>query len=352
MKSKVEKIAWYLVTGQASDYNFAVMMKGILSVLLCSCLSLGLLAQELNQVDEAGRKQGPWKKYYENSEAVFYKGQFKDDSPIGTFTYFYRDGSKKGEMTYRADGYVSNKTYYPKTGQLMAEGRYIDQKKDSTWNYYSRSGGLASVENYIEGAKEGEEIVYFDNGEVAELTTHKDGLRNGPWVQKYDNGQVKVSGTFVQDELEGPVEYFFMNGAKEITGKFQDGLREGTWMYFNKDGSVRYQAVYREGEITKERKENGVFEERGPDDILLSSYTYKNGMKQGPFAEYYDEFTYEYEEMVDQRTGETYTKQILVGNELKREGAFKDDKLHGEVKHYNEKGILVAKENYINGEKQ
>ena len=200
-----------------------------------------------------------------------------------------------------------------------------------------------------DGAKEGEERVYFDNGKVAELTTHKDGLRNGQWMQYYDNGQTKVSGTFVNDELEGPIQYFFKNGAREINGKFVDGLREGTWMYFNKDGSVRYQAVYREGEITKEKKENGLFEERGPDDILISSYEYKNGLRQGPFKEYYEDFTYEYEEAVDPRSGETYTRQIMIGNELKVEGTYKDDKLHGEVKYYNEKGILEKREQYIDG---
>ncbi|NNC83206.1 MAG: hypothetical protein HKN79_06485 [Flavobacteriales bacterium] len=325
------------------------MFRFISISLLSIMMSSTCWAQEMNVMDEAGRKQGPWKKYYEESTSVFYEGSFKDDQPVDTFTYFYRDGSIKGLMVYLSSELVEATTYYPKSGQVMAMGRYIDQKKDSTWKYYTQAGILSSVEQYERGAKEGEEFVYFENGEIAESTTHKDGLRNGPWQQKYDNGQVKVSGTFINDELEGPINYFFDNGAKEIIGKFKDGLREGTWMYFNSDGSVRYQAVYRSGEIVKERRENGVFEERGPDDILLSSYIYKNGMRQGPFKEYHDTFSYEYEEVVDPRSGETYTRQNLIGNEVKREGTFKDDKLHGTVKHYNEKGILIKTENYIDG---
>jgi antitoxin component YwqK of YwqJK toxin-antitoxin module len=163
---------------------------------------------------------------------------------------------------------------------------------------------------------------------------------------------VKVSGTFIKDQLEGPVNYYFKNGAKEITGKFAYGLRQGTWMYFNKDGSIRYQAVYRQGDIVKEKRENGTFEERGPDDILLSSYIYKNGLREGPFSEYHDDFSYEYEEVADKLTGETYFRQVLIGNELKKEGFYKADMLHGEVKIYNEKGILIEKQNYINGELQ
>ncbi|NND94962.1 MAG: hypothetical protein HKN45_08850 [Flavobacteriales bacterium] len=326
------------------------MMKAVFLTCFVFLGGISLLGQEYNVVDDQGRKQGEWRKFYEESTAVFYKGQFKDDIPIGRFIYYYRDGSQKGIMDYKKDGFVFNQTFYPKTGKLMAQGLYIDQKKDSVWNYYSESGRLTSTEEWDKGAKHGVEKVFFEDGELAELTTHVDGLRSGVWEQYYDNQQTKVSGSFVRDQLEGSINYYFENGAKEITGKFLNGYREGTWMYFNKDGSIRYQAVYRGGEIVKEKKENGVFEERGPDDILLSSYTYENGLKEGPYAIYHDEFEYEYEEVVDKLTGDSYFRQVLIGNELKEEGIYRNDQLHGEVKIYNEKGILIERKNYVEGE--
>jgi hypothetical protein len=39
---------------------------------------------QLNQTDAKGRKQGEWAKTYPKSRVYQYKGQFKDDKPIGT----------------------------------------------------------------------------------------------------------------------------------------------------------------------------------------------------------------------------------------------------------------------------
>ena len=51
-------------------------------------LSGFVFSQEINKVDSKGRKQGVWQKTYPNSRAIEYKGQFKDDKPVGTFYYF------------------------------------------------------------------------------------------------------------------------------------------------------------------------------------------------------------------------------------------------------------------------
>ena len=44
---------------------------------------------QINKVDEKGKKQGVWEKTYPRSKVLHYKGQFKDDKPVGTFQYFY-----------------------------------------------------------------------------------------------------------------------------------------------------------------------------------------------------------------------------------------------------------------------
>ncbi len=332
------------------NHNFVEKMIRYILILMILFSSTGLKAQGGNLIDADGKKQGTWSKFYEDSPQLFYRGQFKNDLPEGTFTYYYRSGKVKGVMEYLPGGKkVKSVTYYP-NGKVMAKGNYIVQKKDSIWNYYTDAGILNSIEHWDMGAKHGLEEVFFDDGSIAEETNHKDGLRNGDWKQYYESGRLRLQGSFVRDELNGTIIYFYQNGSKEITGKFLDGLREGTWMYFNKDGSVRYQSVYRGGELVKERRENGTFVEYGPDNILLSSVTYKAGKREGVFQEYHDDASFEMEPAVDKITGDTYMKQVKIGNELKREGVYKNDLLHGEVKHYNEKGIITKKEKYINGE--
>ena len=43
---------------------------------------------QINQKDAKGRKQGVWQKNYPNSSVLIYKGQCKDDVPVGEFTYY------------------------------------------------------------------------------------------------------------------------------------------------------------------------------------------------------------------------------------------------------------------------
>ena len=53
--------------------------------------SFSVNAQNLNQIDNNGQKQGLWKKSYENGN-LRYKGQFNNDIPIGIFYYYYKSG--------------------------------------------------------------------------------------------------------------------------------------------------------------------------------------------------------------------------------------------------------------------
>lgn len=330
--------------------NFAYVKKYGFLVGITLFLGMSLVAQKVNRVDDNGLKQGPWRKFYEGTTAVFYKGQFKDDMPVGAFTYYYAKGRVKGEMDHRAKA-VYNRTYHP-NGKLMAQGKYVGQKKDSVWAYYTKSGLLSSMEQWDKGAKHGIEEVYYPDGQISESTTHEDGLRNGQWKQFYENGQQKVKGTFVQDEFHGPIEYHHVNGTKEVTGKYNEGVRTGTWMYFNTDGSVRYQAVYRGGKIQKERFENGTFNTYGVDNVIISTVTYKNGRKEGVFMEYHDDAEFKLVPFIDQKTGETYQKEVKTGNEIKRKGSYVNNLLEGDVTYYNALGRQVKKEHYTNGELQ
>ncbi|MDA0972319.1 MAG: hypothetical protein O2867_01165 [Bacteroidetes bacterium] len=321
-------------------------MKHVLTVLIPFFILSSASAQPFNVLDDQGRKQGDYKKFFEGTEQVFYIGQFKDDLPYGHFQYYFREGGKKADMFYRPGGKdVFSITYYPAGGK-MGEGKYISQAKDSVWNYYDEEQRLTSTEDWVNGKKSGVERVYFPTGILAEELYWKEDLRHGPWNQFFEDGKPYLKGNFVNDVYDGEMTFYFPNGKKEIYGKCVNGMREGTWWYYNKDGSVRNQMLYRRGEVEKEKKENGTFYEYGPDNIILSEVTYKNGVKEGPFAYYYDDASFELVEEVDPRTGEKYMKEVKTGNGVKMSGLYKTDELHGTVRHFNEAGVLIKEEHY------
>ncbi len=62
-----------------------------------------LYAQDtMNQTDSKGRKQGPWRKLERG--VLKYEGQFRDDKPVGTFTYYYDNKSIKAVSHFESGG--------------------------------------------------------------------------------------------------------------------------------------------------------------------------------------------------------------------------------------------------------
>ncbi len=55
---------------------------------------------QVNEVDDQGRKQGKWEKLYEGTRVYMYRGQFKDDIPVGKFVYFYRSQKVKAVINH------------------------------------------------------------------------------------------------------------------------------------------------------------------------------------------------------------------------------------------------------------
>lgn len=312
-------------------------------------LSTAVFAQEYNFKDENGLKQGAWRKFHVDSENIFYKGQFKDDKPYGEFIYYYRDGKVKGYMRYDNAGVICRSEAFHPNGALMATGKYINQEKDSTWQYYTMSKLHKSTENWKAGVKHGEEITYYADGNVLELITWSEGKREGKWEQYFEGNKPKIVGEYLEDEYEGNMIFYYPNGQIEVEGKYVNGLRDGSWYYYNEDGSINTQTLYSSGKVLREKKETGVFSEHTPDGILLSEFTYKNGEKQGPFKIYHEGAEWVVEETFDEQIGEKYKKQVLKGHNLKMSGKYKNDKLHGTVKHYNSNGKKVREEEYVDG---
>ena len=305
--------------------------------------------QGTNQLDAKGRKQGPFVKYYESAkDKLFYKGQFKDDTPYGTFTYFYKNGEVKSYMHYANDGIVRSEVFLD-NGSLMAKGKYINKIKDSTWVYYNSNGSVKSMENWKNGLKFGLEVVFFNNGDTSEVMTWSNDKLNGPWRQYFGDGKLKMRTNMIDDEYEGETEFYHQNGKLSIKGKYVNGFRNGSWYHYNENGSLQMQVLYRGGEKVKEKRENGTFVSYYESEIPESEINYKNGMKHGPFKIYHEGAEKVRVEEMDKLTGEIIPKEIVKGIQVKTQGEYRFDKLHGTITHFNKAGKVIKTENFENG---
>lgn len=318
-------------------------MKKYALFLFISTLTLSLSAQDINQLDAQGKKQGVWKKYYPSNDGLFYEGQFKDDKPFGVFIHYYESGEVKSKTNY--DGLkVYSEVYYAK-GQLMAKGKFVDQKKDSIWNYYDLEGWLSLHENYVKGKRFGESFSYYPDGNIAIMKTYLDDKENGPFIQNFKNGKTESEGEYLGGNYNGKYTFYYDTGKKLHTGDYINGKRNGVWAFYNANGSIKSIVQYKIGVILKDEPMNGEFIEYYDSGIPKSIYHYKGGKLDGTFIEYYNagEKVLVPREKKSEYEPDEY-EQILQGQIIKHEGNYLNGVLTGEESFYDDAGLLLNKE--------
>lgn len=331
----------------------AAMHRSAILIFILTLLAPVAQAQpgsELNRTDEQGKKQGAWAKSWPNG-TLRYEGQFKDDLPVGEFKHYNEDGLLTTTQVYRTDGRSSLAKHFHPDGSLMAIGKYAGKEKDSTWTYFDLQGKTRKVEQFKEGKLHGEQITYYPNGQVADKSTYEMGVITGPSKSWFPSGILASEETYVNGVANGKSILNHPSGKRELEGNLVKGEREGTWLHFNSDGSLHMRLMYKNGELVKEHRENGTFNEYYGDEQPKSEVTYRNGKKEGPFVEYYNNGTWELKQVPpDPATGaKADVERVLIGQTRKREGTYKNNELHGEVKEYDEKGKLVKKTKYEDG---
>lgn len=325
----------------------------ILALLLTSATTLSAQGADgaTNQTDALGRKQGTWVRNWAQSDQVRYRGQFKDDKPVGSFVYYSTKGWVESRIDHYPGGNGAHGRHFHENGTLMAEGRYAGQQKDSVWNYYDDQGKLRSTERWKQGRMHGEMTTYYPTGQVTEKVIFHQGELDGPAERFFADGKPKYRGTYLKGKADGMETHFFPNGKPEIEGRYTDGKRQGNWKYYNEDGSVRLQTLYDKGQVSRTKYENGTFMEYWDDDQPKSEVIYRNGKREGPFTEWHDNGKWvEVPTKVGPQGAEKgETERKLTGQTKHREGAYRNDVLEGPVKEYDEKGKLISNLTYVNG---
>jgi antitoxin component YwqK of YwqJK toxin-antitoxin module len=222
--------------------------------------SISFAQGDLNKVDANGLKQGTWEKKYENGQ-VRYTGQFKDDKPVGTFFYYYEDGSKSSEVTYVPESDVSHATFFHKNGAVMSKGDYYKQQKNGEWKFYDGKTVLSLVEHYKNGVVDGMQIVYFLNGKPSAQTPFVNGIKNGPFKEFFADGKVKIEGTFLDGNFEGEYKQYFSDGSIYMSGQYKAAVKDGEWRYHAEDGKIMAQELWDVGKLVKKVLAEG-YEER------------------------------------------------------------------------------------------
>lgn len=196
-------------------------------------------AQEYNQTDAKGRRQGIWMDFYANGQKR-YEGQFKNNKCRGEFRYYDEQGNLKATNTFDKSGEKAlNKTYAP-NGQVIATGYYLNQKKDGEWRYFDKdSGQLLLVEENTDGKVNGWSKLYNpNNGVLAEETQYVAGTPEGKCHKYSDTGVLIMECQYHNGLLEGPAKTYYPNSILKEEGLYAKGEKTGQWKTYNEDGDL------------------------------------------------------------------------------------------------------------------
>lgn len=209
-------------------------MRFLIVIVLC-CVSF--LGSAQNLTDSKGRKQGPWSKTYPGTKVIQYKGEFKDDVPVGTFTYYYENAKVKAIIKHGEGAKRSEAFFYHDNSKLMSYGIYRNQKKDSIWLNFGPSGRLSSSETYVNDVLHGKMTIYYipedpndKSQKVAEVRNYVDGKLDGEYVEYFNTGVVKKKGKYSMGKKIGVWEQYNLGGKRNIQERFKDGMLHG-WCY-------------------------------------------------------------------------------------------------------------------------
>ncbi|TNE53030.1 MAG: hypothetical protein EP338_13380 [Bacteroidetes bacterium] len=229
------------------------MVRKIFVVLLLFCVSISW-AQPVNQVDSKGRKQGIWEKTYPDSRALVYRGEFKNDKPVGTFYYFYPSTKKKIIIVHDPNSVRSAAWMYHENGVLMGYGIYRNQEKDSVWTHYGPSGRLSYKETYSKGVLNGTKTIYYvpedpndKSARVARIENYKDGVRHGKFTEYFDYGVIKSTGNYENGKKRGKYTVNHPNGKPMIIEQYKYGNRHGWAFGYDSNGAQTGKRYYKFG---------------------------------------------------------------------------------------------------------
>lgn len=213
-------------------------MKSIVVFVFIFCFSVGtLFAQQINQKDVRGMRQGLWKKYYPNSQQLRYTGSFVDDKEVGTFTFYCETC---GEQPFCVKEFSPNAPtqvrYYTKSGDLVSKGAMSGKQRNGLWLiFHENSQKVMTREFYVAGKLHGEITTYYLSGEIIETTTYRNGVKQGKSSYYAPDGVKLKELSYKNDLLDGPAAYYSHTGKLTMKGDYKNGMHHGVWNYY-KDG--------------------------------------------------------------------------------------------------------------------
>ena len=218
------------------------------------------------------------------------------------------------------------------------QGNLIDGKWDGPYRKFKGDQDLV-VTNYDNGVINGSYISYFPKSrgklEIQEKGFFINGVLDGEYISYYpkryssDPIVLKLKTVYRNGIPIGPYRSYHENGNLKEERSFKNELQDGITKKFSDKNQILSEETYKDGKLNGVSKfyfykdPNGSFYSTGYKGKLSHEYTYKNGVKDGPFKKNYSNY------------------------QKRQEGNYSNGKLNGILKVYD--GSNYELFNYVQG---
>lgn len=219
------------------------------------------------------------------------------DKKKGKFTTYHSNGKK--EASGKVKNYKKQGTwkYWNAEGQLEKTAVYKDDVLNGICTEYFKDGSISNQGNYINGKKDGTWNAFYAEGKKASVLNYKNGLKDGEQNRWYENGQLREKTSYTNDVINYRYTWYY-NGKNRAVETYENGKPDGTWRQY------------------PDPKESN--------DTLPSSVDeYKNGLRDGYHRAYHN-------------------------GKISEEVFYRDGKLNGVLRKWDQTGNLGISENYVN----
>lgn len=210
----------------------------LLLILFLTVYLTPVCAQDvINQLDDQGQRHGLWKKNFEQTDQLRYKGNFDHGKEIGLFEFYKLDGAKSvlsATREFHPDSDKIDVKFYSSKGKLISEGQMVGKLFVGIWTYYhNKSKHVMTVEHYNDNGKlEGEKIIYYPNGQIAEQSYYTNGKLEGTSKVFSETGVLIKDFSYKDGRLNGMSKYYDGSGKLLAEGAYKDDQKQGIWKYY------------------------------------------------------------------------------------------------------------------------
>lgn len=268
-------------------------------------LSVSLFAQ--NQINETGRKEGPWKvkagdagKTGYDPNAIYEEGSYENGRKVGVWKVYHPNGKLKSEITFESGRPKGPYTTYFPNGQIEEKGnwsitknygkfvRYYEDgtvhqefefnesgKRTGTQKYYHPNGKLAIEGNWNGGKESGEVKEYYETGELRVVRTFNDGVMDETKTKHFESKLIKQPAIKepepIKDENNKEVKPVAANQA-ELQANLGSFNGNGQYTLYNTNKQIAQKGVFKDGNLY-----NGKSYIYSRDGILQKIEVFQNG---------------------------------------------------------------------------